>query len=220
MRENYYDMNKADRAAVRRAIALRAYQEIPAVTDGKLVVNVGWGIPLGIIDILAESSRDDVLLQGESCAIGMGRYLGADDDYDMHHVDPAGTPYKPAIGGCHTKTLADAFAFINSKKLYATFLGAFQVAANGDFANWDSGDTGMKAGHGGACALANGAKKVIVCMVEHDRDGVSKLVRRCTLPLTGHRCVDLVITDCGVYRPVGDKFERIQVYNPETHKYE
>ena len=113
MRANYYNMNKADRAAVRRAIALRAYQEIPAVTNGtgKLVVNVGWGIPLGIIDVLAESNRDDVLLQGESCAIGMGRYMGKDEEYDMHHVDPAGTPYKPAPGGCYTKTFVTKYKF-------------------------------------------------------------------------------------------------------------
>ena len=54
MNTNYYNMNKTERAAVRRAIALRAYQEIPANSAGKIVVNVGWGIPLGIIDVLAE----------------------------------------------------------------------------------------------------------------------------------------------------------------------
>jgi 3-oxoacid CoA-transferase subunit B len=220
MEINYYSMTKEERDRVRQAICDRAYQEIPPAKDGQgeLVVNVGWGIPLNIIKTLEREGRNDVLLQGESCCIGMGRHLEPEGDYDMHHVDPAGIPFQPMENGACTLTLADAFAFINSKRIYATFLGAFQVAANGDMANWDSGGE-VLAGPGGAMALVRGARHVVVCMVENDKNGDSKLVNRCNLPLTGEGCVDLVITDKGVYKPDGKHFKVLEKYDPEQGKY-
>lgn len=218
---NYYKMSKEEKYKIRQAICDRAYKEIPLAKDGQgeLVINLGWGIPLGIVNTLDKEERDDILLQAESCAIGMGRYLEEDEEYDMHMVDPAGLPFESHRNGCCTQTLADAFAFINSKKIHATFLGAFQVAANGDMANWDTGDSGMLAGPGGAMALVRGARNVIICMIEEDRNGVSKLMKRCTLPLTGEKCVNLIITDKGVYKPAGDHFDMIQRYDVESNQY-
>lgn len=220
---NYYEMSKEDKNKARQAICDRAYFEIP--NDGKdYIINLGFGIGMGIINSIqndAARKEGEILLQGESCVIGMKEFLDEGDIREnIHHVDPAGAPILvDQRFGARNTSLADAFAFINSKKIYATFLGALQVAANGDLANWAVSDK-QRYGAGGAMALVKGAKRVIICMIEEDKNGVSKLVEECTLPLTGEQCVDLVITDKGVYRPEGKQFKVLERFNIEKGIYE
>ncbi len=210
---NYYELPKEEQKKIRASICKEGYELIKE--NGWHVINLGYGVPLGIVNFIQPD--DKVLLQGESCVIGMGDYLSENDYYDMHHVDPAGIPVMIDPDGATNKSVADAFAFINSGHLDATFLGAFQVAANGDLANWATPT--MMAGAGGAMALVRGAKNVIICMIENDKHGNSKLVNRCTLPLTGHGVVKVIITDLGVYVPDGDTFKKVKSYDQSVRKY-
>lgn len=223
MSYNYYQLPKEEQKAIRQKICDRAYQEIPKNLDEPIVVNLGYGIPMGIINCI-ESDKDrkpgEILLQGETCVIGMAGFLEKGDPRIKHnHVDPAGNPILVSEYGARNISMADAFAFINSKKIYATFLGALQVAANGDLANWAVSED-QKYGAGGAMALVRGVRKVIICMVEENKYGESKLVKKCTIPLTGEKCVSLIITDKGVYKPMGDSFKVLEKFNFEKGIYE
>lgn len=206
MSYNYYELEKSEQKKIRKAICEEGYNMIKE--NGWEVINLGYGVPLGIANLI--QPEDGILLQGESCVIGMGHYLEESDNYDMHHVDPAGIPIEVDPSGSCQKTVADAFSFINSGRIEATFLGAFQVGSNGDLANWATPT--MAAGAGGAMALVKGAKNVIICMIENDKNGNSKLVKECSLPLTGKKCVKYIITDKGVYKPNGESFLKIKEY--------
>lgn len=212
---NYYEASRAEKSAIRQRIADAAYKwYMPRKSDKQIAINLGYGVPMGIINSMKANHRDDILLQGESCIIGMGEFLEEGDPrINMHRVDPAGNPVLPQTGGATIHSLADAFSFIRSGRIAATFLGAFQVSADGDIANWDTGIPGRMSGPGGAMDLCKGVDRVIVCMIENERDGTSKLVRECTIPLTGRGSVTAIVTDKGVYEPRGDHFERVFKYD-------
>ena len=216
---NYYEMSEKDKSNMVQAICSRAYKEIPVDGKGK-VINIGFGIASGMVNLIQENDRKDILLQGESCVIGMGKLLDKGDrTIDMHHIDHAGTPIDINAKGAINNTLTDSFSFMLSKKIDATFLDAFQVSANGDLANWAIDDNN-RVGAGGTMALCYGSKKVYICMIEENRYGVSKLVKRCNIPLTGRKCVNLIFTDKGVYKPMGEEFKVLESYNLGTGEYE
>jgi 3-oxoacid CoA-transferase subunit B len=173
----------------RDQIATRAARELP----NDSVVNLGIGIPTLISNYLRP--EQNIFLHSENGLLGMGPFP-RDHEVDAQVIN-AGKQTVTIVAGGSTFDSALSFAMIRGGHVDVAVLGAMQVSERGDLANWMV--PGQKvAGIGGAMDLATGARKVIAVMQHRDRDGRSKLLRACTLPLTAMRCVDLVITDLGV----------------------
>ena len=151
------------------------------------VVNLGIGIP----SMCGDYAEPGVMFQTENGFIGVGAV--ADGlMVDERHYNAGGVPYVPVPGGCAFDS-AMSFGIIRSGRMAATVLGALQVSAKGDLANWAS--PGRAFGMGGAMDLCNGAKAVIVAMELTAKDGSPKIVNECTFPLTGVQCVDHIVTE-------------------------
>lgn len=174
----------------RSQMAWRAAQDI---TDGSLV-NLGLGLPLAVADYVPQGL--DVFFQSENGVIGVGP-LAAANDADSDLVD-AGSRQITLRSGASIVDSAWSFSMIRGGHIDVTVLGAFEVAANGDLANWD-----MKVPHkgplvGGAMDLAAAAKAVWIVMEHNTRSGGPRIVKQCTLPLTAQRCVKRIYTDLAV----------------------
>src|SRR5262245_45391677 len=169
-------------------IARRIAQEL---RDGMLV-NLGIGIPTQVANYVPAGI--DVFFQSENGLIGTGSV----PEEGMHHrllTDAGGKPVTALPGAC-TFDSALSFGLIRGGHLDMTVLGALQVDASGRLANWTIPGK-MVPGMGGAMDLASGAKRVVVA-TQHSAKGKSKIVQRCTLPLTSARPVDLVVTELAV----------------------
>ena len=171
-------------------MAARVAQDI---ADGS-VVNLGIGLPTLIANHLPAGR--EVILQSENGIIGMGPAPapGA-EDYDLTNAGKQPVTLLPGGSFFHH---ADSFAMMRGGHLDICVLGAFQVSANGDLANWHTGAEGAIPAVGGAMDLAIGAKRTFVMMEHLTKGGESKLVERCTYPLTGLACVSRVYTDLAV----------------------
>lgn len=163
------------------------------IADGSCV-NLGIGLPTLVANHLPADR--EVVLHSENGVLGMGPAPAAgEEDYDLINAGKQPVTLRP--GGCFFHH-ADSFAMMRGGHLDVCVLGAFQVAANGDLANWHTGTPDAIPAVGGAMDLAIGAKKTWVVMEHLTKDGRSKLVERCTYPITGVGCVSRVYTDLAV----------------------
>ena len=173
----------------RETIAMRVAKEL---RDGD-VVNLGIGIPSLCSQFVPEGR--DVLYHSESGVLNFGPMAAeGEEDVDLTNASGHFLAWHPGMSFFHS---ADAFAMIRGGHIDVTVLGALQVSAKGDLANWMLPERGV-GNVGGAMDLAAGAKRVIVAMEHTDRAGNPKVVQECTYPLTGKACVHLIVTDIAV----------------------
>ena len=173
----------------REVMAMRVAREFQ---DGD-VVNLGIGIPTLASSFIPEGRQ--VTFHSESGVLGYGEVLG-DEDGDVDLIN-AGGQFVAPLPGMSVFGSVEAFAMIRGGHIDVTVLGALQVSERGDLANWMFPERGI-GNVGGAMDLAAGARRMIVVMEQTTKQGMPRIVKACDYPITGLRCVDLIVTNIAV----------------------
>ncbi|MDR2274000.1 MAG: 3-oxoacid CoA-transferase subunit B [Sphingobacterium sp.] len=177
-------------ALSKEQIAQRIAKEI----KNNSYVNLGIGIPTLVANYIPEGIN--VVLQSENGLLGMGPFpIEGSEDPDLIN---AGKQTITTLPGSAIFDSALSFGMIRAQKVDLTILGAMEVSENGDIANWKIPGKMVK-GMGGAMDLVASAKNIIVAMQQVNKNGESKLLPACTLPLTGVKCIKKIVTELGVY---------------------
>ena len=184
-------------ALTRERLAQRVAQEFK---DG-YYINLGIGIPTLAANYIPKEI--DVVLQSENGILGMGPFP-RDEEVDADIIN-AGKQTVTLIEGASVFSSADSFAMIRGGHVDLTILGAFEVDCQGNIASYMIPGKLIK-GMGGAMDLVSGAENIIVTMTHASKDGVSKLLSNCTLPLTGKECIKRVLTDLALLDIEGGRF--------------
>ncbi len=182
-------------------MAQRISQELK---DG-YYVNLGIGIPTLVANYVPNDI--EIMLQSENGLLGMGEFP-AEDQVDADLIN-AGKQTVTTINGSAFFDSADSFAMIRGGHVDLTVLGAFEVDQNGNIASWMIPGKLVK-GMGGAMDLVAGAENIIVAMTHANKHGQSKILKECTLPLTGVQCVSKVVTDLAVMELIDGKFHLLE----------
>lgn len=185
----------------KNGIAKRIAQEV----QNGFYVNLGIGIPT----LVANYVRDDIEVefQSENGVLGMGPFpLEGDEDADIIN---AGKQTITTMPGASFFDSSMSFAMIRGKHVHLTILGAMEVSQNGDIANWKIPGKMVK-GMGGAMDLVASAENIIVAMMHTNKRGESKILKQCSLPLTGVGCVTKVVTNLAVLEVKGNAFHLLE----------
>jgi 3-oxoadipate CoA-transferase beta subunit len=192
-------MKKLDR----RQMAARVARDIP---EGAYV-NLGIGLPTLVADFLPKGR--EIILHSENGILGVGpKPAPGEEDEDL--INAGKEPVTLLTGGSYFHH-ADSFGMIRGRHLDFAILGAFQVSVAGDLANWHTGGADAIPAVGGAMDLAVGAKNVWAMMELLTKDGKSKIVERCSYPLTGARCINRIYTDMAVFDVKADGLHVLDV---------